>query len=58
MFNRISQPVYNARMKFQTADRFTISSEALSQEVNGETVLLGAFSGRVRPCALRVGLGV
>jgi hypothetical protein len=27
-------------MKFQPADRFTISDEVLSQEVNGETVLL------------------
>ena len=27
-------------MKFQTTDRFIISEEVLSQEVNGETVLL------------------
>ena len=27
-------------MKFQTTDRFNISEEVLSQEVNGETVLL------------------
>jgi hypothetical protein len=27
-------------MKFQTTDRFSISGEVLSQEVNGETVLL------------------
>jgi len=27
-------------MKFQTTDRFNISDEVLSQEVNGETVLL------------------
>lgn len=27
-------------MKFQPADRFSISDEVLSQEVNGETVLL------------------
>jgi hypothetical protein len=27
-------------MKFQPADRFDISDEVLSQEVNGETVLL------------------
>jgi hypothetical protein len=27
-------------MKFQLADRFKISNEVLSQEVNGETVLL------------------
>jgi len=27
-------------MKFQTTDRFHISEEVLSQEVNGETVLL------------------
>lgn len=27
-------------MKFQPADRFSISSEVLSQEVSGETVLL------------------
>ena len=27
-------------MKFQTTDRFKISNEVLSQEVNGETVLL------------------
>lgn len=27
-------------MKFQPADRFNISDEVLSQEVNGETVLL------------------
>lgn len=27
-------------MKFQTTDRFKISSDVLSQEVNGETVLL------------------
>lgn len=28
------------RMNFQATDRFTISDEVLSQEVNGETVLL------------------
>ena len=27
-------------MKFQSTDRFSISGEVLSQEVNGETVLL------------------
>jgi len=27
-------------MNFQTSDRFSISDEVLSQEVNGETVLL------------------
>jgi hypothetical protein len=27
-------------MKFQSIDKFTISEEVLSQEVNGETVLL------------------
>ena len=27
-------------MKFQPADRFSVSDEVLSQEVNGETVLL------------------
>ena len=31
---------YNPPMNFQTTDRFNISDEVLSQEVNGETVLL------------------
>jgi hypothetical protein len=31
---------YNPPMNFQTTDRFSISDEVLSQEVNGETVLL------------------
>jgi hypothetical protein len=34
------QAGYNAPMKFQSTDRFSISEEVLSQEVNGETVLL------------------
>ena len=31
---------YNSPMNFQSTDRFTISDEVLSQEVNGETELL------------------
>jgi hypothetical protein len=31
---------YNPHMKIQPADRFEISGDVLSQEVNGETVLL------------------